>query len=237
MASMLQIKQRFFWLKKMGFWLGQIGFNCLRLILFSIKWLVITLLAILICMLITNTISCGIIKITYNKFIRTQPFDAQKWQAASKPGKAIDITNEIFTRCYMHRDLVKNQLHFDMSYDEVTKILGVPMSTDYFTNPKSKIIDYDLGECTYCCLCPNKNTRGYLLYLQFDEKAKLIGFGYGDILKEKKEVSIMLKNSKELFTCYARGSTDAKCARHVKDEIWLECPISEVKEKWGYEVW
>ena len=194
-------------------------------------------------MLITNTISCGIIKITYNKFIRTQPFDAQKWQAASKPGESLslDARSKIFTRCYMHRDLVKNQLHFGIGYDEVIQMLGMPMSISYSTNPKSKVIAYDLGACTYCCFTCSINTQGYVLHLWFDEEAKLIRFSYGDVLKEKKEVSIMLENSKELFTCYARGSADAECVRHIKDSnletIRLKCPISEVKEKWGYEVW
>lgn len=213
------------------------------------------------------TLLCGGAKFSYNKFRHQEKFNSVLWQAASEPGEA--VRDDVFIRCNMYRDLVKNHLHFNMNYKEVVKLLGKPIYVEYYINPQQqefKLIVYDIGRCKLGC-SPIVNYTGlpYSLILYFDRGSKLIAFGHEDDAHKKSGISIC--GQKFLFGCAYRDkctryvtinqekeqddgdvgasicTDDQTCERYKQvspDRTIIrryDCHISEVKSKWGYEVW
>lgn len=62
---------------------------------------------------------------SYDKFRQTKPFDSAIWQDAI-PRREERGSDRSYLRCNMYRDLIKNYLHFGISYDEVVRLLGEP---------------------------------------------------------------------------------------------------------------
>ncbi len=234
----------------------------IKIISFS-SWVIFaSILGIAILLALYLSLSCACSKISYNKFIRKIPFDHVGWQASDRR-----TNRENYTRCRMYKDLIKNHLHIGMPYKEVIKLLGEPLSVVYYTNPETKRLEYDVGDCTHVCLSLITDVRGYLLFLSFDRNSKLINFGHGDDYNNmyKKNRMTFLNNFKSLFTCYYSNKcvryitlSDAKrdncgesgpicrndedCKRYIK---YSECPVTkeeeckktEVESKWGYKLW
>ena len=190
--------------------------------------------------IILGLILLVIIMISYsnfsnNKFRYPKPFDPVIWQQTNP--QELEGGDKIYNRCYMYKDLVKNQLHFGMDYEKVIKILGNPSRISYYSIPVSKVINYYLGSCRQEFSINTGGAIGYSFELIFDHNSKLIAFGHRDDW-HKKKWQVFSKEKDDLFFCYA----DGECARFVENpghphRKIEECKKSEVKSKWGYELW
>lgn len=157
-----------------------------------------------------------------NKFRNTKPFEAAIWQDII-PQNEEEYSARSYLRCNMYRDLMKNHLHFGMSYGEVVKLLGEPYWVTYFTNPETKKIDYVLGRCAPIDRVRLSESRPtiYDLQLFFDKDSKLVAFGHY-VLNwrernyrefEKKSFRNHEKTEKVLFYC---DDEKDECVRRIK---------------------
>ena len=169
----------------------------------------------------------------YDKFRQSQPFDSVSWQK-TVPQEVGD--SEVYTRCYMYKDLVRDYLYFGMSYEDTIKLLGPSDSdwTAYSTNPELKEIYYHVGYCTMSFNFEVGGADNYRLLLVFDRDLKLVKFGYHNAWQEKKGINF--KNARRLFSCL--GDTCKRSEVNSQGFIrWESCKKEEVESKWGYKVW
>lgn len=212
---------------------------------------------LIIGIILISRIPCAYDDFKYNKFRNLRPFNSEKWKKAflKSDGKEIDFLdqeqNQRFDRCYMYKDLIKKQLHFDMSYEEVKDLLGIPEEVIYFVNPDMKCIYYFLGYCTKssCGYNPVSDLEERYIFLYFDKNLKLIAYGrqyeeLGSITYDKR---LLLKETKRLFSCNTKSGyyKTVDCVRTTEkitktggvSTDFEYCKREEVKTKWGYALW